>query len=220
MYVPECIPEEDRSVMIDKAGYDGDVGIGENPAVLVVDLTNAFVEDEYPNGYAETGKPAVQAVSKLMERAREKGIRGYYARARTEGSPVELGRWTDSTGLGDDEDEDAPEPATEPDALADGLSPGPDDVVIDRKYKPSMFFGTQLESMLSYDGIDTLIVTGMTTSGCVRATVLDGFSYNYRVVVPEECVADRSQISHEVTLFDIDMKYGDVRPLDAVIDQL
>ncbi|MCW8173537.1 isochorismatase family protein [Natrialba swarupiae] len=134
-------------------------------------------------------------------------------------SPVELGRWTESTGLGEDDQGHEPTDGN-PDELADGIEPGPQDVVIDEKYKPSMFFGTQLESMLSYDGVDTLIVTGMTTSGCVRATVVDAFSYNYRIIVPEECVADRSQISHETTLFDIDMKYGDVRPLDDVLEQL
>ena len=66
-------------------------------------------------------------------------------------------------------------------------------------------------------GVDTLVVTGMVTSGCVRATVIDAFSYNYRVVVPIECVADRSATSHQVNLFDIDMKYGDVVPLADVL---
>ncbi|MWV38483.1 isochorismatase family protein [Natrialba sp. INN-245] len=219
MYIPELVPEDDKEVLLEKAGYAGSVGFGETPAVLIVDMTNAFVEDDYPNGYAETGKPAVEAISRLMDDARKHGIRGYYAKAKTEGSPVELGRWTESTGLG--EDDQGHEPTDDnPDELADGIEPGPQDVVIDEKYKPSMFFGTQLESMLSYDGVDTLIVTGMTTSGCVRATVVDAFSYNYRIIVPEECVADRSQISHETTLFDIDMKYGDVRPLDDVLEQL
>jgi maleamate amidohydrolase len=63
-------------------------------------------------------------------------------------------------------------------------------------------------------------VTGMVTSGCVRATVVDAFSHNYRVVVPEECVADRGELSHKVNLFDIHMKYGDVRPLADVLEHL
>ncbi len=85
------------------------------------------------------------------------------------------------------------------------------------KSKPSAFFGTPLASMLTYLGVDTLVVTGMVTSGCVRATVVDAFSHNYRVVVPIECVADRSATSHQVNLFDMDMKYADVLPLADVL---
>ena len=103
--------------------------------------------------------------------------------------------------------------------LADGLAPAARDVVFD-KYKPSVFFGTQLESMLRVDGVETVIVTGMTTSGCVRATAVDAFSYNYNVVVPVECVADRSQVSHEVTLFDLDTKYADVVSLEELLGTL
>lgn len=219
MYVPDVVPESDREVMVEKGNFGGTVEIGDDVAVLVVDMTREFTEDEYPNGYAETGEPAVEAIARLMERARELDIRGYYARSTTVGSPVELGRWVGSTELGKGDATETPE-GVEKLELAEGLEPGPQDVVLDRKYKPSMFFGTQLESMLTYDGVDTLIATGMTTSGCVRATAVDAFSYNYRVVVPEECVADRCQISHEIGLFDIDMKYGDVLPLDDVLDRL
>ena len=82
--------------------------------------------------------------------------------------------------------------------------------------RPSAFFGTLLPSLLTYHGVDTVIVTGMTTSGCVRATAVDAFSYNYRVIVPVECVADRSPTAHLANLFDIDMKYGDVVPAAEV----
>ena len=74
--------------------------------------------------------------------------------------------------------------------------------------------------LLTFHGVDTLIVTGMVTSGCVRATVVDAFSYNYIVVVPEECVADRGVLPHKINLFDIHQKYGDVLPLDDVITYL
>jgi nicotinamidase-related amidase len=74
--------------------------------------------------------------------------------------------------------------------------------------------------MLAYHSIDTVIVTGMVTSGCVRATVIDAFSYNYRVIVPIECCADRGEISHQVNLFDMGMKYADVVPLEEVMKHL
>ena len=82
------------------------------------------------------------------------------------------------------------------------------------------FFDTHLGTMLRYYGVDTLIVTGMTTSGCVRATVVDAYCSNFYPVVPIECVAVRSSLSHDIALFDMDMKYGDVAPLDDVIDEL
>ena len=78
------------------------------------------------------------------------------------------------------------------------------------KKHPSAFFGTPLASYLIERGVDTLVVTGCTTSGCVRGTVVDGFAYNFRVLVPHECVYDRSQVSHAVNLFDMSEKYADV----------
>ena len=210
MYVPETVPEEDRKTMLEKGKYADRVGLGENIAVIIVDMTREFVRDEYPNGHAETGEPAARAIARLMDAANELGIRGYYSRSLKGNHPAEGGRWIDKGSV---------EQTEEMTQLTDELSPTDDDVVFE-KYKPSVFFGTQLESMLNYDGIDTVIVTGMTTSGCVRATAVEAFSYNYRTIVPEECVADRSQISHEIALFDMDMKYADVIPLDDLIDQL
>jgi nicotinamidase-related amidase len=74
--------------------------------------------------------------------------------------------------------------------------------------------------MLAFQGADTVIVAGISTSGCVRATVVDAFSLNYRVIVPEECVADRVVVPHKVNLFDMQMKYADVLPLTRVIELL
>ncbi len=73
---------------------------------------------------------------------------------------------------------------------------------------------------MNFQRVDTLIITGMSTSGCVRATVVDAFSLNYKVVVPIECVADSRRVSHEITLYDIDAQMGDVRPVEEVIAEL
>ena len=89
------------------------------------------------------------------------------------------------------------------------ITPEPQDIVI-RKLKPSAFFGTPLASYLNQMQIDTLLIAGTTTSGCVRASVLDGFSLNYRMAVIEDCSFDRFQSSHAINLFDIQAKYGDV----------
>jgi nicotinamidase-related amidase len=130
---------------------------------------------------------------------------------------TEAGRWYDSCPgiFGGDHDPLAHESAEIPPELA----PRPHEPVI-VKTKPSAFFGTPLHSMLTFDHVDTLIVTGMVTSGCIRATVDDAFSHDYRVVIPTECVADRAQIPHEVNLFDMDMISADVVPLADVLRHL
>jgi nicotinamidase-related amidase len=104
------------------------------------------------------------------------------------------------------------------DFVAD-LAPRDADILVPKKH-PSAFFATSLASHLIDLGVDTLVVTGCTTSGCVRASVVDAFSYNFRVVVPEECVYDRSRVSHAVNLFDMAEKYADVGPVSGIISRL
>ena len=99
------------------------------------------------------------------------------------------------------------------------LAPRDCDILVPKK-QPSAFFATALASHLIDLGADTLIVTGCTTSGCVRASVVDAFSYNFRVTVPEECVYDRSRVSHAVNLFDMSEKYADVAPAAEVRSRL
>ena len=111
-------------------------------------------------------------------------------------------------------------PASPGDVIVDDLAPRPGETVIHKQFKPSAFFGTPLASMLIAQRVDTTIVTGMTTSGCVRATVLDAFEHNFHAIVPHEACADRSQISHKVNLFDLHMKYADVVSVDETLDYL
>ncbi|MEM4274090.1 MAG: isochorismatase family protein [Candidatus Caldarchaeum sp.] len=217
MYIPDVIPEEDAMIF---KKYHGSaprrVGFGRRPAVLVVDMTNAFVLDDYPTGFSKTGIPCAKAIKRLLHHAREAGIPVIYTRGVTFAHPEEdalRGMWMCKASV-------MPrEMFEEANKIYHELSPERGDIVIE-KAKPSAFFGTQLVSILNYLNVDTLIVTGMVTSGCVRATVVDAFSYNYRVIVPEECVADRSQISHKVNLFDVDMKYADVMGLDEVLSTI
>ena len=89
------------------------------------------------------------------------------------------------------------------------IAPGPQDIIV-YKQKPSGFFGTNMTSYLTLLGCDSVVITGTTTSGCVRATVLDAFSYNYRVALVEEGCFDRSQASHAINLCDMNAKYADV----------
>jgi maleamate amidohydrolase len=194
-----------------KGFFDEQVGFGQRPAVLVVDMSRAFVEDEYPTGNSERARPAVAAIQRLLDAARRvPGLPVFFTTYSGPEFAEGRSRWK-GAALHD--------PAMHTERafeIADELRPRPGERVI-VKTMPSAFFGTPLASLLTYHAVDTLLVTGMVTSGCIRATVVDGFSHNYRVVVPVECVADRGELSHKVNLFDIHMKYGDVLPLDEVV---
>ena len=211
-YVPDIIPPEERERYA--RGHMGKrVGFGARPAVLVVDMTRAFTEDRFPLGCTAAGVPCAAAIRTLLEAVRPLGVPVLYTRYDAFAADAEWGRWLDKgTGAEPDSLMRGPEAHD----IADAVKPAAGDIVI-TKSKPSAFFGTPLASTLTYLGVDTVVVTGMVTSGCVRATVIDAFSHNYRVIVPLECVADRSPTSHQVNLFDMDMKYADVLPLADVL---
>lgn len=215
----ELIPSDDLSNF--KRGFDPatrPMTAGTKPAIVVVDMTLAFVDSAYRTGHSETGWPAVAATERLLEAGRRMGIPVFFTKAYADPGhvalPAERGRWKTGTR--------AAEPSDLPpgDVIVPALAPRAGEIVITKGGKPSGFFGTPLASYLVDAGVDTVIVAGMTTSGCVRATVLDAFQYNFDVVIPFECTADRSQISHRVSLFDLHMKYADVVSLDETVDYL
>jgi maleamate amidohydrolase len=208
----DLIPQEDLK-MFAKSKMGGKAGYGKRPAIVVVDMTYGFVDDAYPLGCSKMGWPAVRANKQLLGKGREVGVpilftRGYHPKTSTE-----RGRWKSVTSL---ETKDLDPKFHE---IVEEIRPLPDEVVITKIF-PSAFFNTNLISMLNYHNVDTVIVTGMTTSGCVRATAVDAFSYNFMVVIPEECVGDRGMVSHKVSLFDMHMKYADVVPLAEVLRYL
>jgi nicotinamidase-related amidase len=100
--------------------------------------------------------------------------------------------------------------------IVDEVAPIPGEIVL-KKTAPSAFCGTPLTDILNGMRVDTVVVAGESTSGCVRATVVDGKSHRFKVVVPEECVFDRDEASHAINLFDMNEKYADVIPLDEAI---
>jgi nicotinamidase-related amidase len=214
----DLIPTDDvESFQRGFDAMDRPMSAGTKPAIVVVDMTLAFVDSAYPSGHSETGWPAVEANARLLEAGRALELPIYftkgYADVPHEAKPQERGRWKTS---GRKPAGDVP-PG---DVIVDQLAPLDSEIVINKGSKPSGFFGTPLASYLVHDGVDTVVVTGMTTSGCVRATVLDAFQYNFNVVIPFECSADRSQISHKVNLFDMHMKYADVVSLDETVAYL
>jgi nicotinamidase-related amidase len=180
-------------------------------------MTRAFTEDRFALGSAKMAQVALRGIARLLEIARPVGIPVFFTKMVPFRNRTEAGRWYDSCPgvFGRPDDPAAHESAEIPPEIA----PRPDEPVI-VKGKPSAFFGTQLHSMLTYHSVDTLIVTGMVTSGCVRATVDDAFSHDFRVIIPEECVADRAEVPHRVNLFDMDMISADVMPLRDVVARL
>lgn len=208
----DVIPDSDKR-MFAKAGMGGNLGFGEKPAVVVVDMSYGFADSRYPLGSSEMGVPTTKAIRSLLDAARDKNLPIFFTTGIEPVSPAQRGLWKTT--------ENKPLEPGLPDKneIVEELSPLPGEVVI-QKLHPSAFFGTSLVDLLIFHGVDTLIVTGMVTSGCVRATVVDAFSYNYKVVLPEECSGDRAVVSHKVSLFDMHMKYADVVPLQVVLDRL
>jgi nicotinamidase-related amidase len=212
------IPAEDMAAL--RKMWSGDLPaprpMGARPVLLVVDMTEAFVRDRYPTGWAATGEPCAAALAGLLGEARDAGVPVVYTVTEPLLHPAQVGAWLRGRPGPSMFPFDAAGPHHE---VVPEVAPADGDIVL-VKPKPSAFFGTQLTAVLNALRADTLLVTGMTTSGCVRATVNDAFMLNHQVVVPLECVADRSQLSHEVELFDMGAKYADVVPTDDVVAAL
>ncbi len=195
-------------------GIGGRVGFGERPALLVVDMQNDFLD---PGGHLDMGaeaRAAIPQIGRMLAAARRAGAPIVYTAQTHRPDFADGPRWMDKfTGF----KTGGLREGTRGAQIVDELAPRPGERVI-KKLRPSGFFGTEMDLYLRSLGVDTTIITGCTTSGCIRATALDAFSYNYRVIVPQECVTDRAKEPHEANLFDIQMKLGDVVGIEEVLD--
>ena len=194
-------------------GFGLDLGFGDHPALLVIDLMKAFTDSTNPLG--ANLDVQVDATNQLLDAAHAAGFPVYFSTVSyDEPDCADAGIWgakmTGLHGLTSDS------PTV---ALDERLHRLPSDAVFNKKYA-SCFFGTDFVSRLTARRIDTLIVTGCTTSGCVRASSVDAIQYGFRPVVVREAVGDRSQAAHDQSLFDIQAKYGDVMSLQAVLEKL
>ncbi len=194
-----------------KGGFANSIGLGKRPALLNIDTTFMFVDPAYPlcGGPTEDLRAALTDITELF---RSLDLPIYYSRRDDRSQPVRRGIWNLKLNIAETHAY-----ATDPraDEWPDEYAPRPQDTII-LKNKPSCFFETPLESFLRYDGVDSLVVTGVSTSGCVRAAVTDAFSHNFRVVVVEEACGDRSPSAHRANLFDMEMKFADVESLASV----
>jgi maleamate amidohydrolase len=193
--------------------FDGRMGFGRSPAIIVVDFIRAYTTPDAPL-YAPAVVEAVKATAPLLVAGRRKGIPVIYTRVLYHPSGRDGGLFVRKVPV--------LRGMVEGEPLADivpELPPATDDVILIKQYA-SAFFGTSLATMLTAQGVDTLIITGCSTSGCVRATAVDAMQNGFRPIVPRECVGDRHEAPHEANLFDINAKYGDVVPLADVMAQL
>lgn len=213
------VPQSERERLL-STGFGGDVQLGQRPCLLVVDVTMSFLGrrpgdttgPEYVTGCGEEGWRRLPAIVSVLEAAREAGIDRVLTKGSPDATEVVGGAIKLSQG-------GAVARRTHEAPFPDELVPAQDEFVLE-KTKASAFFGTPLLTYLHQRRIDSLIVIGTTTSGCVRATVVDGASYGYPVVVPEEACFDRSPFAHAANLFDIQMKYGSVLSSDDLLTTL
>ena len=219
------LTERDKAVF-GNSGYGARGGFGKRPALLIIDVNWAFCGDK------PRADPRIdQALAQFLRRGRlgraalhpradrqvpRQGRAGdlHHRRAprRQLGCRLlDAGRTRATTRT-----QSAPVPNLDGNEIVAPIAPGPQDIVV-LKQKPSGFFGTNMASYLTLLGCDSVIVTGTTTSGCVRATVLDAFSLNYRIALAEEGCFDRSQASHAINLCDMNAKYADVVKTSEVL---
>ncbi len=220
----QFLTERDKAVF-GAAGYGARQGFGKRPALLIIDVNYAFCGEQpepilesikkWRNSCGEESWVSIGYIKKLIDAAHEKGLPVIYTTGFRREDNWDSGSWSwknarnaerpQATGANRDGND-----------IVDEFAPAPQDVVV-RKQKPSGFFGTNMLSYLVLLGCDSVVVTGTTTSGCVRATVLDAFSNYFHVALAEEGCFDRSQVSHAINLCDMNAKYADVVKTDEVL---
>ena len=215
------IISEEEQRAYNAAGFGKPTGLGKRPALIIIDVQYRpvgtpplpFWESikEFPTSCGQVGWDAVGNIQKLLKTFRANDWPVLFPHVAPKEN-FDTGRLADKV------------PALMTvkrsgyDFVAE-VAPQGKDILLPKKH-PSAFFGTPLASYLIDLGVDTLVVTGCTTSGCVRGSVVDGFAYNWRITVPHDAVYDRSKVSHAVNLFDMSSKYADVMSTDETIAAL
>jgi len=202
----------DTEALYEDNDFGASVGLGGQPALVVIDLIKAFTDPDSNLGSEVSG--VLGQTARLLSAFRERDLPRYFTTVAFEESYGDAGRFIEKVPalrelrLG-----------TEHVEVDERIEPVDDERVILKKYA-SAFFGTDLETELTTHRVDTLVIAGVTTSGCVRATAVDGLQHGYRTIVPADAVGDRAEGPHRANLFDIDAKYGDVVKTDDVIAHL
>jgi maleamate amidohydrolase len=200
-------------VSVRHEGFHGRAGFGRRPALIVIDMSLGFTDPASP--LACDLEDVVVAIQRLLAAAREAGVPVVY-------TTVAYGQGDRRTAAVFIDKVPALltlEAGSRFVEIDPRLAPAPGDPVLTKLFA-SAFHGTPLATLLASEGCDSVIVTGASTSGCVRATAVDALQHGYRTIVPREAVGDRNPAAHEANLYDIDAKYGDVVPVDEVVEHL
>ena len=194
-------------------GFGGRGGFGRRPALIVVDMTLGFTDPESPLGCDLDGP--IGAIRKLLDAARRAEIPVVFTTvAYRESDKLTAAAFIDKVPALLTLEAGSRWAEIDP-----RIAPRETEPVLNKLFA-SGFYGTGLPSALTAAGVDTVIVTGASTSGCVRATVVDALQYGFRPVVPREAVGDRNPDAHEANLYDVDAKYGDVISLEEALEYL
>ena len=194
-------------------GFGGRGGFGRRPALIVIDMTLGFTDPESPLACDLDGP--ISEIEKLLEAARRAEIPIIFTTiAYRESDKLTAAAFIDKVPA-----LLALEAGTRWAEIDPRIAPRETEPILNKLFA-SGFFGTPLGALLTAAGVDTLIITGASTSGCVRATAVDALQYGFRPVVPREAVGDRNPDAHEANLYDVDAKYGDVVPVGEVLDYL
>ena len=198
-----------RDQIYQHQGLGGTSGLGKRCGLIMVDFVNGFVDiDQFGGPLIQT---AVQATVPLLAFFRQLGWPVVHTRVVFDKEGADHNLFAQRIPSLRNLTEHAPSSQIVPE-----LTPTPGEWVV-RKQSASAFFGTGLDAWLRWQGVDTLVVTGCTTSGCVRATVVDAMQHNFRTVLVTDCVADRALEPHQANLFDMQQKYADLMTRDALI---
>lgn len=222
------LSEAERRLIAD-AGYTQRMGWGDRPALIVIDVNYNFTGDrplpaeqslrEWPNSCGLAAWEALPQINRLLDAAHRRGVPVFFATDDFREDGWNVGSWRWKTRRIDEDTSNTSRRTVSGSEIHADLERHPSDIII-RKLKPSAFNGTALRQLLTLLKVDTVIVTGTTTSGCVRATAVDAFSDNLRVIVPEEACFDRLPTSHAMSLFDLNAKYADVIPVAETVSHL
>lgn len=217
------LTSRDKAVL-EMAGYGQRGGFGNRPALLVIDVSYGFTGDRpepilesikrWSNSCGAESWDAIGHMARLAATFRARRLPVIYTTGEARDDNWDACSWSWKNNR--TSEAAAPSQSSRgTNEIVDEIAPQPVDIVV-RKQKPSAFFATELASYLTYLGCDSVVLTGCTTSGCVRATAIDAFSLNYRSIVVEEGCFDRSQASHAIALFDLHCKHADVLPVAEV----
>lgn len=208
----DVMGERDREIY-SKAGYCQRQPFGRNPALLIIDVTLGFIgtklEDvlqsieESRTSCGSSGWAVLPSIKQLLDACREKGMCVVYTRGDLStkyliGTPTKAGPRPEN-----------PEVGLKRQEIPELVAPCAGEWILE-KSRASAFFATPLATYLRMKGVDSVVVTGCVTSGCIRASVVDAFSHGFRVFVVEDCVFDRGELSHLVNLYEMNAKYADV----------